>query len=611
MKKSILRSIKRALVGAPIESSQMHHQRLSNSQALATFSSDPLSSVAYASEEILMVLVLAGSSFLYLSIPISLAIIALLIIVVISYRQTIHAYPSGGGAYTVAKDNLGEMPSFIVAGALLTDYVLTVAVSVSAGIAALTSAFPSLHGQNIPLALLAIFVLSVMNLRGIRESSTIFAIPTYAFVFGVFTMLIFGIIKFFNGTFTHIPYTDLPIQSELTLFLFLRAFSSGCTAMTGVEAVSNGVPVFKAPEAKNASNTLLVMVGILAIMFFGITFLSHYHGIMPQEHETVISQLARSIFGTNYFYYFIQFATMGILILAANTSYADFPRLSSILAQDYLLPRQFKRLGDRLVFSNGIIMLGVFSGLLVVLFDASTHALIPLYAVGVFLSFTFSQFGMVKYWYKGQKPGWKNHLFINALGGFLTAMVTIIFVVTKFIYGAWIIFLLIPILIYIFSKIRGHYLDVGKQLSIIEEDPKIYLKPATDHTVILPISGMHKGTIEALRYAHSIGKDVRVVYVELDPNTTERFKELWEIWNRGASLVVLKSPYRSVLGPVLKYFDEVKETEPKENITILVPEFVTSRLWQNILHNQTALLLRAAMVFRKGFVVSSFRYYLH
>lgn len=611
MPKSVLKSIKRALLGAPIHNSEMSHQRLSNIQALATFSSDPLSSVAYATEEILMILMLAGTAFLQLSIPISLSIIALLIIVVISYRQTIHAYPSGGGAYLVAKDNLGETSSYIVASALMTDYVLTVAVSVSAGIMALTSAFPFLRDQNVPLSLISIFLLSIMNLRGIRESSTIFAIPTYAFVFGILVMLAIGTFKLLNGSFTHLVPPELPIQNEFTLFLLLRAFSSGCTAMTGVEAVSNGVPVFRPPESKNASNTLLAMVGILALMFFGITFLAHYHGIVPSEHETVISQLARSVFGTSNFYYFIQFSTMGILILAANTSYADFPRLSSILAQDYLLPRQFKRLGDRLVFSNGIIILGVLSGILVTLFNADTHALIPLYAVGVFLSFTFSQFGMVKHWFDKKGPAWQRHLFINALGGTLTAIVTLIFVITKFIYGAWIIFLIIPIMIYGFSKIRGHYLDVGKQLSLIDSDPKIYSKPTKVHTVILPISGMHKGTVEALRYAQSIGKDVRAVYVEMDPVATERLRDIWETWSHGASLVFLKSPYRSVLGPVLNYLDEVKKTQPEEIITVLIPEFVTKKFWHNILHNQTALLLRAALTFKRGFVVTSLRYHLY
>jgi len=606
----ILKSLKRKLVGTPIASAHAHNERLSKRRALAIFSSDALSSVAYATEEVLLVLMLAGSSALGLSIPISAAIIALLFIVVISYRQTIHEYPNGGGAFVVAKENLGEAAGLTAGAALLIDYVLTVAVSVTAGVSAMTSAFPFLATHTIGLCLVAIVVLTLVNLRGIQESAGLFAIPTYAFILSIVAMLGVGVFKMLTGTFTHIPPPELPVQHGLTLFLLLRAFSSGCTAMTGVEAVSNGVPVFKHPESRNASVTLGVMAVILACMFFGISFLSHYHGIAPNGSETVVSQLARSIFGTTTPYYFLQFMTMSILILAANTSYTGFPRLSSLLAKDRYLPRQFASLGDRLVFSNGIVMCSVLAMLLIVLFKGQTHALIPLYAVGVFLSFTLSQFGMVIHWSRERNRGWVRHTAINALGGFITGVVMLIFIVTKFTHGAWVITVLIPLFILLFLRIKSHYVSVGKQLSLIGADSKQYAGNIR-HTVLLPISGVHKGVIEALRYAQSIANDVRAVYVEIDHATTERLQEEWQRWGRGVPLVVLKSPYRSIMSPFLKYVDEVEETQHDDIITIIIPEFVTAKWWQQLLHNQTALLIRTALIFKRGKVVTSVRYHLN
>jgi amino acid transporter len=605
-----LLALKRFLVGEPIPSAEAHEQRLSKKRALATFSSDPLSSVAYATEEILLVLMLAGTAYLKLSIPISLAIVTLLVIVVVSYRQTIHAYPQGGGAYRVAHENLGEVPGLVAAAALLTDYILTVAVSIAAGVAAITSAFPSLANHNVGLALFAVFVVTVMNLRGIRESSAVFAVPTYLFIFGVLTMLGVGAYKLSVGEFTHLDPPALEATQPFALFLLLRAFSSGCTAMTGVEAVSNGVPVFREPAPKNAARTLVVMVCLLSIMFFGITYLSHYHGIAPAEGETVLSQLARSIYGTTFPYYFVQFATMGILILAANTAYADFPRLSSILARDRYLPRQLMSQGDRLVFSNGVVALGVLSSALIVLFKADTHALIPLYAVGVFLSFTLSQLGMVRHWWKEGKPGWQGHASVNLLGGILTAIVTVVFTVTKFTHGAWIVTLVIPLFISMFLKVKRHYINIGSQLSLVGQDPANFVMPKIKHSVILPISGMHRGILEALRYAQSISNDVRAVYVELDPEASERLQKEWARWAHDVPLIVLKSPYRSILTPILRYVEDVREMEHDDAITLLIPEFVTARWWQSLLHNQTALMMRAALAFRKGIVVTSVRYHL-
>lgn len=606
---TVLSSIKRVFVGAPMATSEAQHQRLTKKKALATFSSDPLSSVAYATEEILLVLMLAGTASLHLSIPISLTIIFLLLVVVFSYRQTIYEYPSGGGAYIVAHENIGALAGLTAAAALLTDYVLTVAVSVAAGIAALTSAFPNLQTHTLSLCLFAITILMLMNLRGIRESATAFALPTYAFIFSILTMVAIGSWRIHLGTFEHIAPPELTLQQPLTLFLILRAFSSGCTALTGVEAVSNGIPLFQKPESKNAATTLMAMVGILAVMFFGITYLAHYHGVVPTNDETVLSQLARSIFGTSYAYYFVQFTTMGILILAANTSYADFPRLTSILARDRYLPRQLTSLGDRLVFSNGIVILSIFSALLLILFKASTHALIPLYAVGVFLSFTLSQLGMVRHWFKARSNGWRKKAALNLMGGMLTAIVTVVFTVTKFTHGAWIIILLIPIFIFIFQQVKKHYLKVGKQLSLAGLDHSLY-STKIQHTVILPISGIHRGVIEALRYAESIAQDIRVVYIELDPEATIRLKKDWQSWGRNIPLVILHSPYRSVVSPLLKYADEVRSMHPKQVLTVLIPEFVTAKWWEGIFHNQTAFMVKTALLFKKNIVVTSVRYHL-
>ncbi len=594
--------------------SEAQHQRLSKRKALATFSSDPLSSVAYATEEILLVLVLAGSSALHLALPISLSIVTLLIVVVLSYRQTIFEYPGGGGAYTVAHDNLGRGAGLTAAAALLTDYVLTVAVSVAAGMAALTSAFPVLQEHRTALCLGAIAFLSLMNLRGIRESSTVFAIPTYAFILSVLTMLGLGAWRLFTGEFTHENLPTIPMQQELGIFLVLRAFSSGCTALTGVEAVSNGVPLFHKPEARNASRTLIGMVCILAMMFTGITYLAHYHGIVPSPSETVISQLARSIFHQGFAYYFLQLSTMGILVLAANTAYADFPRLASILARDRYLPRQLNSLGDRLVFSNGIVLLSLASAFLILAFQANTHALIPLYAVGVFLSFTLSQAGMVRHWFKGRQQGWELKAALNLFGGLLTGIVTIVITITKFTHGAWIITLVIPAFIYMFTRIQAHYLSVGRQLSLAGEVPSLSGEKIPTHELLIPVSGLHRGVLAALKYARSIssaqGSHVRAVYVNLEAEATGRMQAEWGRWGDGIPLLVLDSHYRSVITPLLEYVDELQASQPGIWITVLIPEFVTARWWEGIFHNQTALLIRTALLFRKNVVVTSVRYHL-
>ena len=605
----MLKNIKKFLVGSPLASQEAHHQRLSKKRALAVFSSDALSSVAYATEAILYSLVAAGSAYFYLSIPISLAIIALLAIVVVSYRQTLHEYPQGGGAYLVAKANLGTKASLLAGAALLLDYVLTVAVSICAGVEALTSALPNLHSHSVIICLILIAAISLANLRGMKESAGIFAVPTYFFIGCMVVMIVTGLIKISENGFVPITPQHFPQTHALTWFFLLKAFSSGCAAMTGVEAVSDGVPAFRHPEAKNASITLTVMAVILATMFIGISVLAYYFGSIPLPAETVLSHIARSIFGRNWVYFIIQVSTTLILVLAANTSYADFPRLASFLARDRFLPRQLASLGDRLVFSNGILILGFFASILIIFFNADTHALIPLYAVGVFLSFTISQSAMVKHWLRERKPGWVRGAFINAFGASVTFLVFLIFVSTKFAEGAWAVILIIPILMTIFMRIHKHYLDVGSQLSLVGESAEKY-KDRIKHTVVLPISGIHRGVIEALRYAESISNDIRAVYVEIDPNQTISIREQWNTWGRGIPLVILKSPYRSVVGPILNYIDEIEDLTLDDVVTVIVPEFVASRWWHQFMHNQTAIFMKTVLMFKKNKVVTSVRYHL-
>ena len=533
--------VKRWLLGQPLATSRASEERLSNPVALAIFSSDPLSSVAYATEEILLVLVLAGTAAIHYSIGISLVIVALVAILAASYRQTIFAYPTGGGAYVVAKSNLGEFPGLVAAAALMIDYVLTVAVSVAAGIAAVTSAVPALHPHRVALGLVAIVLLTVINLRGVRESGKIFALPTYFFVGGLGLVIVAGLGRAFFGVQTEHALPTVPAVEGLTLFLLLRAFSSGCTALTGIEAISNGVPAFRDPVSKNAATTMVWMASILAGLFLGLTVLAYLYGLVPREEETLISQIARISLGGGVLYYAMQAATMMILILAANTSYNGFPRLASLLAQDSFLPRQMRTQGDRLAFSNGIVILGAFAALLLVIFQGDTHALIPLYAVGVFLSFTLSQAGMVHHWLDRKGRGWRKALAINLTGAIATGAATVVLAITKFTHGAWVVVFLIPVLIAMFRKIRWHYRLAEWQLSL-----DMYERPPTPskNIVIMPISGVDRATVMALDYAREHGGDLRAVHIEVDPAETVTFKRDWDKWGNGVPLVVLPSPYR-------------------------------------------------------------------
>ena len=593
-------TLKRKLLGTPLRTEQAHQERLSKFAALAIFSSDALSSVAYATEEILLVLVLAGSAGLPWSLPLSAAIGTLLLIVTTSYRQTIHAYPSGGGAYIVAKENLGVYPGLIAAAALLIDYVLTVSVSVAAGVAAITSAVPALYSYRVGLGILCIGLITLANLRGIRESGRIFAIPTYFFIASFTSMIGVGLAKqVFSGGDISAPEAFAVPAQELSLFLLLRAFASGCTALTGVEAISDGIPAFKYPEAKNASVTLVWMAGILFTLFLGITVLAHLSGVVPRHGETLVSQLARNIFGAGILYYVIQAATAMILILAANTAFADFPRLAYFLARDRFMPHQLASRGDRLVYSNGIIILGLVASLLIWLFRGETHALIPLYAVGVFLSFTLSQAGMVRRWLTLRTPGWLRAVAINGLGAVATAVVLVVIASAKFTHGAWIVIVLIPMMMTVFRKIHEHYRLMAEQLTLQGFEPQ---KPQ-QQIVLVPVSGIHRGVVSALQYARSLSPHVEAVYIDLDVEATEALRVMWGLWAGGTDLVILDSPYRSVLGPLIEYIDGVERQHPDAQITVVLPQVVPARWWHNLLHNQTAWLIKGALLFRKRVIV--------
>ena len=606
----LLAQVKRVIVGEPIPSHLAHHERLSRFTGLAVLSSDPLSSVAYATEEILRVLVLAGAMALTLATPIAVCIAVILAVVVFSYRQTIHAYPSGGGAYIVAKDNLGELPALTAAAALLIDYVLTVAVSIAAGVAALTSAFPLWHVNRVELTLAFVGVLTLGNLRGIRESGRIFSVPTYFFVVSLLTVLAVGAWRAATGTIAPVVAAD-PIQSiggPLTLFLVLTAFSNGCTAMTGVEAVSNGVPAFKPPEARNAAATMVMMACLAITMFTGVTLLAHAYQVVPSESETVVSQIARGVFGGRGTPYFlVQAATMLILVLAANTAYADFPRLASILARDRYVPRQLMNQGDRLAFSNGIVGLSAFAAVLLIVYGGDTHSLIPLYMIGVFLSFTLSQAGMVMHWRRLRGPGWRTSAAINGLGAAVTGIVLLVVGLTKGLEGAWVIMLLIPAHVMFFRMTKRHYDEVASQLSL-----KAWKngEGRRQNTVVVPISGVHRAVVQALEYAKTLSPDVRAVYVNIDPAATDHIRREWERWGDGVPLVVLQSPYRSLMEPRLEYIDRVDGERPDDFVTVVLPEFVPARWWHHLFHNQRALLIKGALLFRPNVVVTSVPFHL-
>jgi amino acid transporter len=612
---------KRLLIGEPFPTSRESHERLDKVRGLAVFASDPISSNAYATEAIMHVLIVLGSGALAMTLPLGMAVAFLVLMVIFSYIQTILHYPDGGGAYTVSKDNLGEMPSLLAAAALLIDYVLTVSVSVAAGVRAVTSAFPEVFEYRILIALLAILLITWLNLRGVRESGTIFAIPTYAFIVGVFLTIIVGLVRYFGlfGVDTLVVTQEVvaPVTS-LTGFayvwLLLRAFSGGCTALTGIEAISNGVKAFKKPEARNAATTMVAMGIIAMTLFVGITFLATHLTLIPNETESILSQLTRKATGTGFIYYWVQIFTAGILFMAANTGYQDFPRLAYFLAHDNFLPRWLKNRGDRLVFSAGIVTLAVFSSLLIIIFRADEIAMLPLYALGVMLCFSLSQAGMfhlmgriahlkpgetletkvtIVHYEKGTK--WKR--IMNALGALITFTVFVVLLLTKFKEGAWIVAILIPLLVYIFYSIKKHYVNVSKTLSTRMMDTKNVAVVAD--VVIVPIADIHRGTLRAIQYAKRLSRDVRVITIATDNQDKEQFLERWNRFSEitdGLKLELVEYDYRDVLTPIVDYIKHVNQVEfPHELTTVVIPEFIPERIGAQYLHNQTATRLRSLL----------------
>lgn len=615
--RSLFAIIRRLLFGRPLPTSRQRHERLDKLLALPVFASDALSSVAYATEEILKVLLVVGAAMWSYSLPIAGAILALLVIVVTSYRLTIMSYPQGGGSYIVAKENLGASYGLAAAAALLTGYVVTVAVSIAAGVSAIISLYPGLEVYRVELGIVFVALVALANLRGVRESGVLFAVPTYMFVLSMLTMIVAGLIKWAIGDVDYVvqPAQPVPSQGTVTLLLVLTAFSRGCSAMTGTEAIADGVPAFKPPEARNAAATLVMMAVILGTLFTGITILASVYRVLPGTGahgggETVVSQIARNIFQGNlaWFYPVIQFVTTAILILAANTAYQDFPRLSSILARDRFAPRQFANIGDRLVFTNGILALSALAVFLIVYFGGDVSRMIPLYAVGVFMSFTLSQAGMSRRLSRLKPPGWQYLSKVSAFGALVTFMVTVISATVNFLDGAWIVLLIIPILVFIYFKINQHYMELGDQLRLTEEEFK-EPKPVKSTAIVLT-AGIHKGILPALEYARSLSHDYRALYIEIDPADTVLIRDRWEKFGLGVPLVILESPYRSVVGPVLDYLEEAKKERPDHIITVILPEFVPVKWWHKILHNQSGLFLKIALLFRRDIVVTNVRYYL-
>jgi len=642
---------RRLLLGRRLASDETAHTKISNPIGLAVFSSDALSSVAYGTQEIMASLStalghggvgiaagVAASAVFGLAVPVALGIVLLLMILAISYRQTIMEYPGGGGAYIVAKENIGELAAQTAGASLLMDYILTVAVSVSSGIAAITAAFPSLQGHNVTLTLLAIAFIAMANLRGVKESGTLFSIPTYGFLISILVLLAIGFTRWVFGPALPAEVSHEQVHAALGhsqrlaglafIWVFMRAYSAGCTALTGVEAISNGVTAFKEPAGKNAAKTMIWMVVLLGTMFLGITLLAHHynvtytHSLDPSlVQETLLSKLTRQILGVHgvlsaparVYYYVIQTFTFAILVVAANTAYADFPRLAALQAKDGFLPQQFTSMGDRLVFSNGIMILSALSGVLVFLFHANTDILLPLYALGVFLGFTISQTGMVRHWFKKKGRHWQLKAVVNGVGACASAVVMLDIAITKFVGGAWIVILLVPILVTIFFNIHRHYIRVKSTLAASRTDAFL---PSKHHAIVL-VSGLHAGVVQALAYARLIsGNRVEALTVDLgsdgfhESKAIQKLRADWAYYGMGVPLRSVPSPYRRVIEPILEEVNRFRLAEPEVCLTVILPEFVTPKWWQRILHNQMAFRIKAMLMLKPGVIVTSVRMHL-
>src|SRR3954453_15433563 len=606
----MISALKRFLIGRPLKSNELGEQKLNKTKALAILSSDALSSVAYGPEQILIVLVTIGTAAFWYSIPIAVGVLILLTALILSYRQIIFAYPHGGGAYVVSKENLGVNPGLIAGGSLLVDYILTVAVSVSAGTDAITSAFPALHAYNVEIAILFVIFITILNLRGVTESASILAYPVYLFVLALFILIGVGIYNVMTGGVS--PDLHAPIGTPIagiSLFILLRAFASGSSALTGVEAISNAIPNFKDPAPNNAAKTLMAMGALLAVLFTGIVFLAYFYGISPKTEVTVISQMAEEIFGRNFMYFFIQGTTALILILAANTGYSAFPLLAVNLAKDKFIARMFTIRGDRLGYSNGILILGISSIILIIAFKGQTEHLIPLYAVGVFIPFTLSQTGMIVKWFREKPKGWVPKLIVNTIGAIISFVVTIVFFLTKFP-QVWPVLVFLPVIVMGFHKINRHYQSVGEQLRINANVKSI---PIEGHVTIVPVAGITTVVENSLNYAKSLSANqIIAVYVAFDRESEKKMEDKWKDFQPDVRLVTLYSYYRSIINPLTKFVDTVehKARESNYRVTVVIPQFIPKKGWHNILHNQSSLLIRAILLFKKDVVITTVPFHL-
>jgi len=594
--------LKHLLIGPPLPTQQFVYTKLNKIRALAAFSPDALSSIAYANQEIYLGLIVAGSIGLSQSLPMAVAITGLLAIVAVSYFQTIHRYPSGGGSYFVARGNLGVLPGLVAGAALLVDYLLTAAVSLTAGVAAIASAFPGLWPHRVALSLLFLLAITMLNLRGLRETGTVMVIPVYLFLFAYLPMLVYGVILVLTGGSASMAPTGPIATQPLTLLLILHTFSTGCTALTGIEAISNGVPAFQPPETKNASRTLIIMALLMSLLFLGSVGLTQTLAVVAGPQETILSALARHLLGSGPAYLLIQASTMLILIVAANTSFAGFPRLVALIAADGFLPRQLTSLGDRLVFANGIALLAVGTGLLMIGFGGDTHALIPLFAVGVFLAYTLSQAGMVVHWWRERGRGWVAKMMTNGTGALATGVTLFIVGINKFVEGAWITILLIPAILFVFFRVRNHYKDVTGQMALRELSPSS-LRPFPPPRIVVPVAAVNRVVADAIAYARSVSENVTAVHVELEPGNAKHLRDEWDhVWP-DVPLVILPSPYRSVVGPILDYLDETdRRYNDGQLAAVILPELVTANWWQRLLHDHTAQMIRDALLYRRRYL---------
>jgi amino acid transporter len=603
------------LLGSPLPTAGLSQEKIGKFKALAAFSPDALSSIAYANQEIFLGLAVAGSAGLGYTFSLGIVITVILAIVALSYLQTIHEYPSGAGSYSVARENLGEFPGLLAAAALMLDYLLVGAVSLTAGVEALASAFPAIWPYRVALALIILALITILNMRGLQETGTVMSIPVYFFIGSFFVMIVFGLFRL--AASPSIPFSaSLPAVAEpLSILILLRAFASGSTALTGVEAISNGVPVFKAPESKNAGITLIVMSVLMGLLFLGTLGLTQYFGIVAEGDETILSALSRHLFDNTFMYYIVQISTLAMLSVAANTAFAGFPRIAAILAEHKYLPSQLKALGDRLVFANGNLLLAAATAVLIVLFRGDSHSLIPLFAIGAFLAFTLSQAGMVRHWIRKKTKGWQGKAVINGLGAITTGTVVIIVGIGKFTQGAWITLIIIPLIIFLFLRVRHHYEKISEQLSLKGLPPE--LKPYPKLRFVMPISGVHRGIFQAVEFALSVSKNLVAVYVEVEPESGERIRKKWSEWFPDIRLEVVPSPYRSIIGPFIDFLDSYDfESNDGQLAAVILPEFVSDHFWGNILHNQMAWLIKIALLYRrrkKGFqqVIVDVPFHLH